>query len=71
MSCSSTEERRPYPNVEKRADWLVVTGLQVHMAAIVELVDVPTPPEDSVTPRWHTTLSTTRKTQVNKGIQQF
>lgn len=47
--------------MEKRADWLVVTGLQVHVAAIAELIDVPAPPKDSVTPCWHTTLSTARK----------
>lgn len=47
--------------MEKRADWLVVTSLQVHVAAIAELIYVPAPPKDSVTPCWHTTLSTTRK----------
>lgn len=55
------KKKKSYPDVEKRADWLVVTSLQVHVAAIAELIYVPAPPKDSVTPCWHTTLSTTRK----------
>lgn len=46
------------PNFEEGADRLVVTGLQVHVTLVLELLDTVAPPQDSVAPSWHTTLST-------------
>lgn len=46
------------PNFEEGTDRLVVTRLQVHVTSVFELLDTVAPPQDSVTPSWHTTLST-------------
>lgn len=50
-----------YPNAEKGTDRLVVTGLEVHVTAVPELIDVPSSPKDAITPGWHTALPTTVK----------
>ena len=34
----------PYPYAEERADGLVVAGLQLHVAAVLELLDSLPPP---------------------------
>lgn len=39
-----------YPDAEERADGLVVAGLQLHVAAVLELLDVVAPPQDAVAP---------------------
>lgn len=46
------------PNFKEGADRLVVTRLQVHVTSVFELLDTVAPPQDSVAPSWHTTLST-------------
>lgn len=47
-----------HPNFEEGADRLVVTRLQVHVTSVFELLDTVAPPQDSVAPSRHTTLST-------------
>lgn len=47
-----------YPNVKLRADRLVVTGLQGHVALVTQLSNVLPFPEDPVTPGRSTTLLT-------------
>ena len=49
-----------YPNFKEGTDRLVVTCLQVHVTSVFKLLDTVSPPEDSVTPSWDTTLSTAR-----------
>lgn len=53
-----------YPNAEKGADRLVVTGLEVHVAAVPELVDVPSSPQDPIAPCWDTTLPTAKENRL-------
>lgn len=47
-----------YPNIEKRANRLVVTSLQIHVTPIYELLDIVASPQDSVTPCRYTALPT-------------
>ena len=48
----------PYPYAEECADRLVVAGLQLHVAAVVELLDPVPPPQNAVAPGRHTALPT-------------
>lgn len=56
----------PYPYAEEGADGLVVTGLQFHVAPVVELLNVTTPPQDPVAPRRDTTLTTAGEPQTER-----
>lgn len=46
-----------YPDAEERADRLVVTGLQLHVAAVVQLLDVEAAPQHPVAPGRDTALT--------------
>lgn len=50
-----------HPYLEDGADWFVVARLQLHMTAILELLDIVAPPQDPVTPCWNTALSASGK----------
>lgn len=39
----------------------MVTCFKLHVAAVLELIDAASSPEDSVTPGWHTALSAARR----------
>ncbi len=52
------EWSKPHPDTEERADRFVVTGLQVHVTAVVKLLHTAPPPEDTVTPGRDSTLPT-------------
>lgn len=54
----STGPNDSYPDFKEGADRFVVARLQVHVTPVFELLDTVAPPQDSVTPSWHTTLST-------------
>ena len=56
----------PYPYAEEGADGLVVAGLQFHVAPVVELLNVTTPPQDPVAPRRDTTLTTAGEPQTER-----
>lgn len=64
QSWDPAQHTQTYPNAEQGTDRFVVTGLELHVTAVPELVDIPSPPKDPVTPRWHTTLPTTRKSRL-------
>lgn len=55
-----------HPNAEERADRFVITGLQLHVTAVVKLFDVTPPPQNTVTPRRDSTLSTVTKQHSRK-----
>lgn len=52
------ERTKPYSDTEERADRFVVTGLQLHVTAVVKLLYVAPPPEDTVAPGRDSTLPT-------------
>lgn len=52
------ERSKPHPDTEERADRFVVTGLQVHVTAVVKLLHAAPPPEDTVAPGRDSTLPT-------------
>lgn len=47
-----------YSYNKEGADRFVVTSFQLHVTLVSALVDITSSPQDSVTPRRHTTLST-------------
>lgn len=49
-----------HPDTKEGANRFVVTSLQLHVTPVLELLDVVTPPKDSVTPSRDTTLPTAR-----------
>lgn len=60
ISSKISQSTDSHPDNKEGADGFVVTSLQLHVTPVLELLDVVTPPKDSVTPSWDTTLPTAR-----------
>lgn len=56
--------RHTYPNIKHRANWLVITDLQSHMAAIAQLRNVLPLPEYPIAPCRNTTLLTRTEVKI-------
>lgn len=60
-----------HSDTEEGADRFVITGLQLHVTLVFELLDVVSPPQNSVTPGRNTTLPATWERKLRPWKQTF